>query len=575
MTISNGDFHRLRRRRWTAAVWTAVLFVMGMRPDQAFPIGAGPAHAFLRRVAVACHLGAETDPLVISADHHWFEFRGHKVLLVGDSVTQGWMELGANFNQNAYVDALASRGINVLMLWSYIGITDQVGDSRIGYDAPEIWPWVRTGATFDLNQLNEAYFDRLRALVMYANTKDIVVLITIHDGWTKTRFAGHPFNQALGGPLTSNSQYVELADYNNEMPATYNPAWTRQQKNQYFQERLCARLIQATADQPNVIYEMFNEGEWYNQTNLRALQVHFLRFFKSRSARVTMVNDDHIGGAGFRGEADCDSISLHQPNWTASTTVTASFERFAPEFTGTPAKPFFFSEPVPEYQGDASWHDALMRLMWGTLLGGAGFVVQNDTSFGFDPNAAMAAESVDRDTVLDLEGHAARFFNASGIPFWELTPDGTLASSGVCLANPGQAYAAYSQSGSSLTVNLPNSSYNMVGRFFNPRTGVFQPSFNVTGTGPRAFTKPGSGDWVLHLAAGVVIPGDFDFDEDVDMEDFAHFQLCLGESGMVVTDPNCFDASLDPDGDIDGNDFAVFLGCMSGPNLPADPGCAN
>src|SRR5262245_58368637 len=81
--------------------------------------------------------------LVVRSDSHWIEFRGKPVLLVGDSITQGWMELGESFDQKAYVDALARRGINLILLWSYIGITDQVKDPRIGYDAPEIWPWER------------------------------------------------------------------------------------------------------------------------------------------------------------------------------------------------------------------------------------------------------------------------------------------------------------------------------------------------------------------------------------------------------------------------------------------------
>lgn len=40
-----------------------------------------------------------------------------------------------------------------------------------------------------------------------------------------------------------NSQYVELTDYNNEMPPVFNPNWTRQEKAQYFQERFMERLI--------------------------------------------------------------------------------------------------------------------------------------------------------------------------------------------------------------------------------------------------------------------------------------------------------------------------------------------
>lgn len=34
---------------------------------------------------------------------HWLEFRGKPILLVGDSITQGWMELGTDFDQEAYL----------------------------------------------------------------------------------------------------------------------------------------------------------------------------------------------------------------------------------------------------------------------------------------------------------------------------------------------------------------------------------------------------------------------------------------------------------------------------------------
>lgn len=583
--------------------------------------GSGGPGGGTGRLGTICQ-AATTGPLRVSADPHWLEFRGQQTLLIGDSVTQGWMECGTNFNQAAHVDALASRGINVLMLWTYIGITDQIGDSRIGYDAPEIWPWVRSGGLFDLNQFNTAYFDRLRALVQLADGRDLTVLITIHDGWTKTRFAGHPFNAALGGPLTASSQYVELYNYNAEMPPTYDPGWTRQQKHQYFLERFCDRIIQATADQPNVMYEMFNEGEWYDQANLRAFQVHFLNFFKARTPRVTMVNDDHVGGADFRGEANCDVISWHRPNWSSSTSVTDSFNYYAPAFAGSPVKPFFFSEPVPEYQGDSSQHDGLMRLMWGTVLAGAGFVVQNDASFGFDPNASIAAEAADRDVVLDREGHCARFFNASGVEFWTMAPNGALSSSGVCLADPGREYVAYSQSGTStfnLNMSAGTGTFNC--RFYNPKTGQFGATFQRPGGGTQSFSKPDSGDWVLHVVevphapvavinanptsgrsplpvsfdgsasydtdGGTIVGYAWDFENDgtTDATGPTAEHVYIGKQTAVVkltvTDNDShtgtatamisvttFPGDFDGDGDVDQKDFGHFQACYSGSGEP-------
>jgi hypothetical protein len=447
---------------------------------------------------------AATDYLRVSRDGHWLEFLGKKVMLVGDSVTQGWQELGTNFNQREYVDALTSRGINLLMLWSFIGsnsflgVVDQKSDPRIGYYASKIWPWVKYGGKFDLSQFNDSYFDRLSSLIQYAYSKNILVLITVHDGWTKTRFSGHPFNLVNGGPLMSNSQYVELYDYNKEMPHTFDLSWNRKQKHQYFLERFCEKLIQATEDLPNVMYEIFNEGEWYNQQDLRRFQVHFLNFFKARTNRLLLINADYVAGLDFRIEAKANVISNHKISnlkiWNANTSAKAAFDHYSTQFRDTPPKPFLFSE-TPTYRGNPSDQIPLMRLMWGTLLGGAGFVVQNDASFGFDPNVAIKKDT----TMLDLEGHAARFFNTSGIALDGMSPGGGLSSTGVVLARPGSEYVVYSQDGSSFTLDLSGSSGSFIGRFYNPHTGRFQSSFTVNGGVIRTIQKPDREDWVLHL----------------------------------------------------------------------------
>jgi hypothetical protein len=463
---------------------------------------AGPVWSFRTNIPVG------TGGVAISSDKHWIQFRGKKTLLIGDSVTQGWMEGGANFNSTGYLDALSSRGINMVMLWSYMGTSSakQIGDARIGYDAPEYCPWNKNGNLYDLNSFNTTYFTALENFIAYADNKDMVVLITIHDGWPKdTLFQYHPFNSANGGPLTSNGQYVELADYNNEMPTTYNAGWTRQQKNQYFQERFTHRLIEAVGSHTNVIFEIFNEGDWYNQTNLRAHQVHFLNYIKARTSAPTMVNDDHVTGTNFRGESNCDIISYHRPNWDSSTSALTAFDWYDHEFIGTPAKPFYFSEPVPEWQGDSTMINAAMRLMWGTAVAGAGFVLQNDTSFGWDPYTAMAAEAADRNTMYDRIGHCARFFDTSLSNLGAMVPNGAASSSTVCLASVGNEYVVYSQSGSSFTVNLSAASGKTLDcRFYNPYTGAFNSTFQVAGgNSAQSFTKPSSSDWVLHILAQV------------------------------------------------------------------------
>jgi hypothetical protein len=67
--------------------------------------------------------------------------------------------------------------------------------------------------------------------------------------------------------------------------------------------------------------------------------------------------------------------------------------------------------------------------------------------------------------------------------------------------------------------------------------------------------------------------GDFDFDGDVDLADFGHFQGCFNGPNRPPAAEQCADADLDQDNDVDLADFGVFQGCFNGPNRPPASGC--
>ena len=76
----------------------------------------------------------------------------------------------------------------------------------------------------------------------------------------------------------------------------------------------------------------------------------------------------------------------------------------------------------------------------------------------------------------------------------------------------------------------------------------------------------------LYLTPAVAIPGDFDDDGDVDMDDFGEFQTCISGPSVPV-ESGCSPADLDEDEDVDQSDFGLFQRCISGANVPADPDC--
>jgi hypothetical protein len=77
-----------------------------------------------------------------------------------------------------------------------------------------------------------------------------------------------------------------------------------------------------------------------------------------------------------------------------------------------------------------------------------------------------------------------------------------------------------------------------------------------------------TGDLWTFTTASVV--QDYDFDGDVDHEDFGFFQICLSGDGVSYPE-GCQKADLASDFDVDLNDFFEFVDCMNGANQP--PGC--
>lgn len=67
-------------------------------------------------------------------------------------------------------------------------------------------------------------------------------------------------------------------------------------------------------------------------------------------------------------------------------------------------------------------------------------------------------------------------------------------------------------------------------------------------------------------------PADMDLDGDVDQSDFGRFQLCM--AGVDQIADGCEAANLNNDLSVDSLDVVIFLRCLTGPDVPPNPQCA-
>jgi hypothetical protein len=84
-----------------------------------------------------------------------------------------------------------------------------------------------------------------------------------------------------------------------------------------------------------------------------------------------------------------------------------------------------------------------------------------------------------------------------------MAPQGTLASTGICLARPGTEYVAYSPADGLFTMDLTAAAgKDLAVRWYQPRTGDFRSATAIKGGNfKHPFDPPFAGDAVLHLAS--------------------------------------------------------------------------
>ncbi len=80
-----------------------------------------------------------------------------------------------------------------------------------------------------------------------------------------------------------------------------------------------------------------------------------------------------------------------------------------------------------------------------------------------------------------------------------MSPSSTLASTGICLAEPGRAYVVYAHRGEKISVDLSAAAGQMNVNWIDPRTGAVAQGRSVSGGRVRSFNPPLDGDAVLYL----------------------------------------------------------------------------
>ena len=378
------------------------------------------------------------------------------------------------FDYKQYLALMEANGHNLMRMWSGWELT-----------MFEPQPWKRTGPgnardgklKFDLTQLDEAYFERLRARVMEARDRNIYVSVMLFEGWL-LRFvsdsaAQHPFNSA------NNINGIE-ADANRdgkiiEAHTLNNPALTA------IQEAYVKKVIDTLNNFDNVLYEIANESVFPGSVKW---QYHMIDYVKKYQAAKPKQHPVGMTSAGFSSTYDDLPELLNSPaDWISPGRPLSLAHDYLEDPPAADGSKVIISDSdhLARELKNSSW-------IWKSMTRGLNPIFMD----AYPPLDSLAQGDVSE--IRKNLGYARSYAEKVSLP--TMTPRAELASTKYALANPGTEYLVFQPSSGAVTVTLENGQYNY--EWFNPATGLVADAGSFsTSAGDKTLAPPFVGSAVL------------------------------------------------------------------------------
>ena len=437
--------------------------------------------------------GSSTGPLKVLANNprYFTNGNGKAILLAGshtwsDLVDNGTTQPPPAFNYSGYITFMAGHNFNFTRLWAWM-LTDRNSQDQYENFTGGPYIWVRPGpgsaddgqAKWDLTQLNQPYFDRLRARVIQAGDSGIYTSIMLFDGW-EWQFATQG---ADGNPFVSGNNVNGI-----NCPGTCptddsqitSAAWSAEQA--YIRE-----VVDTVNDLNNVMYEVSNEaGSPYSDT-WQASVIAYVRQYEATKP------NQHPVGMTYQYEGGSDATLYNsQADWVSPGT------QLPPEATGN--KVVINDTDHSFYYTDmqAAGQDGQREWAWENFTYGNNLAFMDPYLVVWPGRNAPSGTTPDpywneiRNTLTDIRNYGTK------IDLANMTPQHALSTTGFCLAEPGVQYLIFNPfSGETITVQTVAGTYTY--EWFNPSTHTLVQSGTVTVGTSGDFVAAFSGDSVLWI----------------------------------------------------------------------------
>jgi hypothetical protein len=428
-------------------------------------------------------------PLALHPDNpRYFVFRGEPTLLIGSGEHYGAV-LNLDFDYATYLDELGTCGLNLTRTFTgaYMEDPQSFGIQHNTLAPAEgrlICPWARSdepgyafgGSKFDLTRWDEDYFARLRDFCARAGEEGVVVEVVLFcPFYGEGEWALSPMNAAnnVNGIGTMGREEVYTLG-RPELLAV--------------QDAMTRRIVTELNDLDNVYFEVCNEPyfggvtlEWqYHIADVIASTEDGLPFrhliAQNIANETAHVDEPHPAISVFNFHYASPPVAVRE-NWHLN-------------------RPIAFDETGFAGSDDATYR----RQAWEFILAGGSAFSNLDYSFtagyerGTRPVDAPGGGSVAFRRQMCILAEFIRGFDSLRMAPAEVSVTGEGEPSAYCLAQPGEAWAAYVHGAGPVTVSLAAPAGDYRAEWVDVMTGEVVASQDAPATGGRLeLPSPGFG----------------------------------------------------------------------------------
>ena len=437
----------------------------------------------------------------------YWQVRGEPVLLLGGAKDDSLFQIP---DLKEHLDLLAKVGGN------YVRNTMS---SRLDHGF-EIHAFKKIGSgKYDLNQWNDAYWERFENLLRWGRERGIIVQIEVWDRFDYTD-AGDATNWLLSpyNPKNNVNYTSEQSGLATRYPAQpwldrqpffhTIPGMPRYKKSldvvRQYQERFVGKMLSHSLRYPNVLYCMNNETStpvrwgqhWMNfirkQASAKGLEVFTTDMFDDvwspqKSAKLKQALEKETVYP-FLDISQVNSRSFNEGHWKNLTWIMEQASRYKPR----PLNNVKIYGDGNTKWGSGSPKDGVERF-WRDLIGGCASVRhhRDGGGIGLQPKAQSCIR-------------AARKVE-SLVKFWDVEPRmGLLSDRGedeaYLAADPGKRYVLYFTDGGEVGLDLSGKSGRFHIHWVGVGTGEWGPKDELRGGGVAKIKAPGKGGWVAVVA---------------------------------------------------------------------------